>query len=54
MKGPVIGYPLAAFRAGDRAFWILQEHGYEDESYAIVEIGVREVTYRLDVNGGGC
>jgi hypothetical protein len=34
--------PLAALHLSNRLFWLLQEHGYEDESYIVAE------------NGGGC
>jgi hypothetical protein len=44
---------LAAFRVSDRLFWVLQEHGYEDETYVIAEIGPSEVRYQIEVNGGG-
>ena len=30
--------PLAALRMSGLWFWILQEHGYEDETYVIAEI----------------
>jgi hypothetical protein len=33
------GLPLAALRVADRSYWVLQEHGYEDETYLIAEIG---------------
>ena len=46
--------PLAAFRVSDRVFWVIQEHGYEDESYGIAEIGPSGVRYPIMVNGGGC
>ncbi len=48
------GLPLAAFRVSGQLFWVLQEHGYEDETYLIVEIRASEIRYPLDVNGGGC
>jgi hypothetical protein len=38
----------------DLAFWVLQEHGYEDETYLIAEIGPADVRYPITVNGGGC
>jgi hypothetical protein len=46
--------PLAAVHLGNQVFWVLQEHGYEDETYLIAEIGSTSVRYRLEVNGGGC
>jgi hypothetical protein len=48
------GLPLAALRVSDQLFWVLQEHGYEDETYVIAEIGPSYVRYPIDVNGGGC
>ncbi len=46
--------PLAAFRVSGRVFWVIQEHGYEDETYGIAEIGPSGVRYPIMVNGGGC
>jgi hypothetical protein len=46
--------PLGTFRVSRQMFWVLQEHGYEDESYLIVEIRPSEIRYAVDVNGGGC
>jgi len=46
--------PLAAIHLTDRLFWILQEHGYEDERYIVAEIAPAGIQYRLSVNGGGC
>jgi hypothetical protein len=46
--------PLAALHLSDRLFWILQEHGYEDESYIVAEIARPGIRYHLTVNGGGC
>jgi hypothetical protein len=48
------GVPLAAFRISGQSFWVLQEHGYEDETYLIVEIRASEIRYPIEVNGGGC
>lgn len=48
------GLPLAAFRISDQLFWVLQEHGYEDETYLIAEIRQSEVRYPIEFNGGGC
>ena len=48
------GLPLAAFRVANRMFWILQQHGWEDESYVIVEIGATNVQSRHEFDGGGC
>jgi hypothetical protein len=46
--------PLAALRVLRQLFWVLQEHGYEDETYHIAEIRPTEVRYLINVNGGGC
>jgi hypothetical protein len=46
--------PLAVIRAGGRLFWVLQEHGYEDEKYVVAEIAPVQVRYVISVNGGGC
>jgi hypothetical protein len=46
--------PLAVLRVSGQLFWVLQEHGYEDETYVIAEIGLSETRYPIDVSGGGC
>ena len=46
--------PLAAVHVSNRLFWVLQEHGYEDETYLIAEIGSTDVRHLIEVNGGGC
>ncbi|OLC79796.1 MAG: hypothetical protein AUH72_13590 [Acidobacteria bacterium 13_1_40CM_4_65_8] len=46
--------PLAAVHVSNQLFWVLQEHGYEDETYLIAEIRPTEVRYPIEVNGGGC
>jgi hypothetical protein len=46
--------PLAVFRVSDQLFWVLQEHGYEDETYLIVEIDESKVRFQIDVSAGGC
>jgi len=46
--------PLGAVHVSRRLFWVLQEHGYEDETYVIAEIGPTRVRFPLSVNGGGC
>lgn len=48
------GLPLAAFRISGRLLWVLQEHGYEDETYLIAEIRETGIRYPIEVNGGGC
>jgi hypothetical protein len=46
--------PLAALHVSNRLFWILREHGYEDVSYVVAEIGPSEIRYAMSVYGGGC
>jgi hypothetical protein len=46
--------PLGALRVGSRSFWILQDHGYEDEAYQIVEIGPTGAQIVFEADGGGC
>jgi hypothetical protein len=46
--------PLAAFRIADQIYWVIQEHGYEDESYLIAEFRQSGIRYPIEVNGGGC
>lgn len=53
-KEASIGLPLAAFRVSGQLFWVLQAHGYEDETYVIAEIRETAVRYPIEVNGGGC
>jgi hypothetical protein len=47
-------FPLAAVHVQDRLFWVLQERGYEDETYVIVDIRRADVRHVIDANGGGC
>jgi hypothetical protein len=47
-------YPLGALRVGRRSFWVVQEHGWEDETYVILEVGPAEVRRAFAVAGGGC
>lgn len=47
-------WPFAALHVSGRLFWVLQEHGYEDESYVIAEIRPTEARYLINVSGGGC
>jgi hypothetical protein len=47
-------WPLAAMHVGDRAFWVLQEHGYESEVYAIEEIGAADTRRLVQRDAGGC
>jgi hypothetical protein len=46
--------PLAALNVAGQNFWVLQEHGYEDETYIVAEIDASGVRYVIDVSGGGC
>jgi hypothetical protein len=45
---------LAAVHVQGQLFWILQERGYEDETYVVVDIRPAGVRHVIDVNGGGC
>jgi hypothetical protein len=53
-KGVRRGLPLGAFRVATQLFWVLQEHGYEDETYRVAEIGPAGITYPITFLGGGC
>lgn len=53
-KDGVSLYPLGALRLGTRSFWVVQEHGWEDETYVILEVGPAEVKRAFAVAGGGC
>ena len=46
--------PFGAFRVSNQLYWVIQEHGYEDESYLIVELRQSGIRYPIEVNGGGC
>jgi hypothetical protein len=46
--------PLATFRVARQLFWVLTEHGYEDEGYVIAEITPKATRYVVAVGGGGC
>jgi hypothetical protein len=46
--------PLAALRLSGDLFWVLQEHGYEDETYIVADVRPGGVRYVLVANGGGC
>ena len=46
--------PLGAFRVSNQLYWVIQEHGYEDESYLIAELRQSGIRYPIEVNGGGC
>jgi hypothetical protein len=46
--------PLAALHVSNHLFWVLQDHGYGDETYLIAEIGPTDLRYPINVNGGGC
>ena len=47
-------WPLGVLHLAGQSFWILQEHGYEDETYVVAEVGRASIGYPLTVNGGGC
>lgn len=46
--------PLAAVHVQGQLFWVLQERGYEDETFVIAEIRPADVRHVIDANGGGC
>ena len=46
--------PLAALHVSGQLFWVLEEHGYEDETYVIAEVGPSGVRYLITADGGGC
>jgi len=48
------GMPLAALKMSGRSWWVLLEHGYEDEMYLMVDIRQQDVRYPVAVSGGGC
>ena len=53
-KGIRTAEALAAVRVSGRVFWVLQEHGYEDETYVVVEITADGVHRMREADGGGC
>ncbi|HEU4689378.1 MAG TPA: hypothetical protein VFS23_13480 [Vicinamibacterales bacterium] len=53
-KGIRTAQALAALHVSDRSFWILQEHGYEDETFVVVEITADGVHRQREAAGGGC
>ena len=46
--------PLILITAGTRRFVVVREHGYEDESFAVIEIRGNHLEKVLEVAGGGC
>ena len=53
-KGARTAVPLGAFRVSNQLYWVMQEHGYEDEGYLIAELRQSGIRYPIEVNGGGC
>ncbi len=47
-------FPLGAVRAGTRSYWVMQEHGWEDETFVLLEVGPSHVKEVMRVEGGGC
>jgi hypothetical protein len=45
---------MAVLHVSSQLFWALQEHGYEDETYLIADIGPTDIRYPIEVDGGGC
>jgi hypothetical protein len=46
--------PLGAIHVSSRLFWVLEESGYEDQTYVIAEIGPAQVRVPIVVYAGGC
>ena len=46
--------PLVLIGADARAFVVVREHGYEDESFAVFELRSDQLRPVLEVPGGGC
>ena len=42
------GVPLAAFRVSSQLFWVLQEHGYEDETQTVTVKSRRSNSFSRD------
>jgi hypothetical protein len=53
-KGIRTAQALAAVRVAGRSYWVLQEHGYEDETFVVVEITADGVHRMREAGGGGC
>jgi hypothetical protein len=53
-KAVRVATALAALHVGSRVFWILEENGYEDIEYMVIEITAAGVRRHLAVNGGSC
>jgi len=46
--------PLGILTVGDQIFIITEDHGYEDESYVILELRVSGISRVIKTWGGGC
>ncbi len=46
--------PLGSLRIGAREFFVVEEHGYEDESYVIYELKGTKLRRLLLTHGGAC
>ena len=46
--------PMLFIDAGTRSFVVVREHGYEDESFTVIEVWGNELRQALSVAGGGC
>jgi hypothetical protein len=47
-------WPMASLQVSGRLFWVLQQHGWEDEHYIVVEIGQSAIQSEIDFRAGGC
>ena len=54
LKGAQFATPLAVIHVAEKAFWIAQDHGWEDEAFVILEVGTSGPREILRVEGGGC
>lgn len=46
--------PLLLIGASARTFVVTREHGYEDESFAVLEVRASQLHRQLEIPGGGC
>lgn len=53
-KDASTGWPMASLEVSGRLFWVLQQHGWEDEHYIVVEIGRSAIESEIDFRAGGC
>ena len=46
--------PLVLITVGSRTFIVVKEHGYEDESFVVLEVHGARLEWVLEIPGGGC